>query len=202
MRIVLLTCVLGAVACGGADTPPATDPSSVSAASSATTTSAPANPSDPGPPPAPASPSGVSTADPQPADPGVAASQAPVGTTPNSATSSPQAGAAVMNDSGAHDQTKNADNTKINARDRHGALTPMSQGNSSDETKITAAIRRGLMGDKSLSFTAKNVKIITTGTKVTLRGPVKSDGEKAAIEAHAIQTPGVTDVDDQLEVKK
>ena len=30
------------------------------------------------------------------------------------------------------------------------------------------------MDDDSLSFTAKNVKIITVGGKVTLRGPVKS----------------------------
>jgi len=100
------------------------------------------------------------------------------------------------------DQTKNADNTKINDRDRHGAPTPMNQGNSSDEVKITAAIRKGVMGDKSLSFTAKNVKIITVGSKVTLRGPVNNDQEKAAIEARAKQTPGVTEVDNQIEVKK
>ena len=110
--------------------------------------------------------------------------------------------ATIASNPGTADRTKNADNTKINDRDRHNALTPMSQGNGGDEIKITAAIRRGLMGDKALSFTAKNVKIVTVGTKVTLRGPVKSDQEKAAIEAYAKQTAGVTDVDDQLEVKK
>jgi hyperosmotically inducible protein len=57
------------------------------------------------------------------------------------------------------------------------------------------------MSDKSLSFTAKNVKVITVGSKVTLRGPVKSDQEKAAIENAARQATGVTEVDDQLEVK-
>ena len=57
------------------------------------------------------------------------------------------------------------------------------------EIAITAAIReRG--GDKSLSFTAKNVKIITVGGKVTLRGPVKSDEEKSAIEAKAQGSAG------------
>jgi hyperosmotically inducible periplasmic protein len=111
-------------------------------------------------------------------------------------------GPLVVDDPGAHDQTKNADNTKINDRDRHGALTPMDQGNSADELKITATIRKGMMGDSSLSFTAKNVKIITVGTKVTLRGPVTTDQEKAAIEARAKQTAGVTEVDDQLEIKK
>ncbi len=97
----------------------------------------------------------------------------------------------------------NADNTKNNKRDAHGStLTPIDQGNSKSETDITASIRRGVVGEKSLSFTAKNVKIITTGTKVTLRGPVKSDSEKATIEKLAKNTAGVTDVDDQLEVKK
>jgi hyperosmotically inducible protein len=113
----------------------------------------------------------------------------------------PPADATVVDDPGSHDHTMSADNTKINDRDRHGTLTPMNQGNGKDEIKITAAIRRGLMGDKSLSFLAKNVKIITVGTKVTLRGPVKSDQEKATIESRAKQTPGVADVDDQLEVK-
>jgi hyperosmotically inducible protein len=121
---------------------------------------------------------------------------------PNANAPAPRAEAAVANDPGAADQTKNADNTKMNERDRHDALTPMNQGNGSDEIKISAAIRKGIVGDKSLSFMAKNVKVITQGTKVTLRGPVHSDQEKAAIEARARQTPGVTDVDDQIEVKK
>ena len=78
----------------------------------------------------------------------------------------------------------------------------MDQGGSQTERSITASIRKGVVADKSLSFTAKNVKIITTGSKVTLRGPVKSDQERSAIETRAKQTPGVTEVDNQLEVKK
>ncbi len=58
------------------------------------------------------------------------------------------------------------------------------------------------MGDSTLSFDAKNVKIITQGGKVTLRGPVKRDAEKSSIEAKAKAVSGVTSVDDQLEVKK
>jgi osmotically-inducible protein OsmY len=108
----------------------------------------------------------------------------------------------VVGNPGVADQTPNADNTKVNDRDRHGSLTPLDQGNSSSETQITASIRKSIVGNKSLSFTAKNVKIITTGTKVTLRGPVKSEQEKSTIEAAARQTTGVTMVDDQLEVKK
>jgi hypothetical protein len=114
----------------------------------------------------------------------------------------PAPGATVVTNPGVADQTKDATNTKINDRDRHGALTPMDQGGSAAERNITAAIRKGVVGDKSLSFTAKNVKIITTGTKVTLRGPVKTDEERSAIEIRARQTPGVTEVDNQLEVNK
>jgi osmotically-inducible protein OsmY len=78
----------------------------------------------------------------------------------------------------------------------------MDQGNSGTETKITAAVRQAMMSDKSLSFTAKNVKVITVGSRVTLRGPVKSEQERASIEALAKRTAGVSEVDNQLEVKK
>lgn len=95
-----------------------------------------------------------------------------------------------------------ADNTKVNERDRHETVTPTDQGNSRSETDITAAVRKGIMDDESLSFDAKNAKVVTTGTKVTLRGPVKTAEERATIEQIAKKTTGVTDVDDQLEVKK
>lgn len=97
---------------------------------------------------------------------------------------------------------KAVDNTKNNARDREGTLTPGDQGNTASETKITADIRKALMASNGLSFNAKNAKIITTGTKVTLRGVVKTDAEKAEIERVAKATYGVSDVDNQLEVKK
>ena len=48
---------------------------------------------------------------------------------------------------------------------------------------------------------AHNVKIITSGGVVTLRGPVNSPQEKAAIEAKAKQVAGVTRVDNLLEVE-
>lgn len=97
--------------------------------------------------------------------------------------------------------TPKADNTKQNVRDRHDTLTPTDQGNSKDETQITASIRKQIVGSK-MSFNAKNAKVITQGTKVTLRGPVKTDEEKAQLESLARATAGVTDVDNQLEVKK
>lgn len=95
------------------------------------------------------------------------------------------------------------DNTKKNQRDqKDGALTPMDQGNNQSDLDITTKIRKAVMGDDSLSFTAKNVKIITIKGKVTLRGPVNSAAERAAIDAAANRIAGAGKVDNQLEVKK
>ncbi len=46
-----------------------------------------------------------------------------------------------------------------------------------------------MVANDTLSMSAKNVKIITTGQVVALRGPVKSDKEKADIGAIALD-PG------------
>jgi len=95
------------------------------------------------------------------------------------------------------------DNTKVNERDRNStALTPMDQSNAKTDLKITQQIRQAVMADGTLSFSAKNVKIITQGGKVTLRGPVKSEQERSNIEAAARKVAGVAEVDNQLEVKK
>lgn len=116
----------------------------------------------------------------------------------------PRADAAVDTNRTATDDTRAApDNTKVNKRDTNdAALTPMDQSNEKTDLKITQLIRQAVMADGSLSFTAKNVKIITQGGKVTLRGPVKSDQERSNIEAAARKVAGVTQVDNQLEVKK
>ena len=95
------------------------------------------------------------------------------------------------------------DNTKVNERDRNtGTLTPGDQNNNENDLKITQQIRQAVMNDGSLSFTAKNVKIITQGGKVTLRGPVKTAEERSAIEAAARKVAGANQVDNQIEVKK
>jgi len=95
------------------------------------------------------------------------------------------------------------DNTKKNERDRDSAaLTPMDQNNNQTDLKITQQIRQAVMADSSLSFTAKNVKIITQNGRVTLRGPVKTADERSAIEAAARRVAGAIEVDNQIEVKK
>jgi osmotically-inducible protein OsmY len=99
---------------------------------------------------------------------------------------------------GQHD----ADNTERNVRDRDGkTLTPPDQGGSAADRELTAAIRKAIVDDDTLSTNAQNVKIITVGGVVTLRGPVKSAAEKTAVAAKAQRTAGVQRVDNQLEVE-
>ncbi len=102
------------------------------------------------------------------------------------------------------DNTTNtaADNTAKNERDRSGQTkTAGDQSNRPEDIEITAAIRRSVVGEKSLSMTAKNVKIITANGMVTLRGPVKSAQEKATIAKLAKSAAGKAEIDNQLEVK-
>ena len=102
----------------------------------------------------------------------------------------------------ADEKKVDADNTKKNERDRSAEQkTPTDQSNSPEDLKITQAIRQAVVKDSSLTMTAKNVKIITAGGTVTLRGPVKTAEEKTKIESLAKSAAGNTKVDNQLEVK-
>ena len=95
------------------------------------------------------------------------------------------------------------DNTKVNKRDRQsGAMTAGQQKENSSDRNTTRQIRQAVMKDKSLSMYAHNVKILTQNGVVTLRGPVRSDEEKQAIEAKAKQVAGDDKVTNQLEVKQ
>lgn len=96
----------------------------------------------------------------------------------------------------------NADNTKLNERDRSGTTAlPRDQSNSSEDIDITARIRKMLVADGNLSMDAKNVKIITRDGSVVLRGTVKDDTEKKAVQDHATHVQGVKNVDNELDVK-
>jgi hyperosmotically inducible periplasmic protein len=96
-----------------------------------------------------------------------------------------------------------ADDTGRNTRDSDGAtLTADKQSNSKSDVEITRQIRQAIVKDDSLSTSAHNVKIITNGGVVTLRGPVASVKEKTVVAAEAQKVNGVTKVDNQLEVAK
>jgi hypothetical protein len=96
-----------------------------------------------------------------------------------------------------------SDNTARNKRDRDDAtLAPTDQSNASGDVDLTAKIRRAVMDADGLSFTARNVKIITTEGQVTLRGPVKTAAEKSRIEEVARKAAGSARVISQLEIEK
>jgi osmotically-inducible protein OsmY len=83
------------------------------------------------------------------------------------------------------------DNTKVNKRDRDRSEPTADQqkGNVSDRD-LTKRIRQSIMADKSLSTYAHNVKVISQNGVVTLKGPVRSEDEKKAIESKAMEVVG------------
>jgi hyperosmotically inducible periplasmic protein len=93
------------------------------------------------------------------------------------------------------------DNTKVNTRDRaKGAVTADQQKENAADRDVTQKIRRALMDDKSLSSYAHNVKVITQGGQVTLKGPVRSNEEKQTVEAKAVAVAGAGHVTNQMSV--
>jgi hyperosmotically inducible periplasmic protein len=94
------------------------------------------------------------------------------------------------------------DNTGVNKADQNSSAPTADNGknNASDRT-LMKNIRRDILRDKSLSTDAHNIKVIASGGKVTLRGPVKSEDEKKAIEEHATKYAGPGNVTNELAVK-
>jgi hyperosmotically inducible periplasmic protein len=94
-----------------------------------------------------------------------------------------------------------SDNTKVNQRDRNSSEpTADQQKETSTDRQLTQQIRRAIVKDKSLSTDAHNVKIITQNGAVTLKGPVKSEDEKQAIESKATEIAGAGKVTSELQV--
>jgi hyperosmotically inducible periplasmic protein len=94
------------------------------------------------------------------------------------------------------------DNTKKNLpTNHHDANRADQQSNSSSDVELTRKIRRALTQDKSLSTYAHNVKIITRDGVVELKGPVRSQPEKDAVEAKATDIAGASKVKNELTVK-
>jgi hyperosmotically inducible protein len=94
-----------------------------------------------------------------------------------------------------------ADNTKVNKRDRNkGEVTAGQQSNSKADRELTRKIRQALVKDKDLSTYAHNIKVVTNNGAVTLKGPVRSEDEKKAVEAKAAEAAGGASITNQLEV--
>jgi hyperosmotically inducible protein len=111
-------------------------------------------------------------------------------------------GSLFAQQSGGQEGSTPADNTTVNQRDRNpDEPTADRQKNNPSDRDITQQVRQAIMKDKSLSTYAHNVKVITQNGQVTLKGPVRSDDEKRAIEAKATEIVGEDKVTSQLEVK-
>jgi osmotically-inducible protein OsmY len=94
-----------------------------------------------------------------------------------------------------------ADNTKVNTRDRsEGAVTADQQKDNATDRTLTQKVRQSLIRDKSLSTYAHNVKIVSQGGEVTLKGPVRSDEEKQIVEAKAAEVAGTGHVRNELTI--
>ncbi len=97
---------------------------------------------------------------------------------------------------------KQADNTKVNKRDRSKREpTADQQKENRPDREIAAEIRRNVVADKSLSIYAHNVKIIVQHGMVTLKGPVHTEEEKKTIVDIATKVAGDGKVKDEISVK-
>ena len=94
-----------------------------------------------------------------------------------------------------------ADNTAVNKRDRQKEEpTADQQKENATDRDLAKNVRRALVKDKSLSTYAHNVKVVSDHGTVTLKGPVRSDDEKRAVEAKAAEVAGSNNVKSELSV--
>jgi len=102
----------------------------------------------------------------------------------------------------AQDAQTQPDNTKVNKQDREKSQPTADQAkNNVNDREIMQKIRQAVMDDKTLSTYAHNVKIISKNGKVTLKGPVRSEEEKATVNKLATSVAGEGNVTDQITVK-
>lgn len=76
------------------------------------------------------------------------------------------------------------------------------QANAKNDRLTTASVRKAIIADKKLSTYAHNVKIITRGGHVTLKGPVKSEEEKQQVLGDAANAVSSEDISNELTVKE
>jgi hyperosmotically inducible protein len=99
------------------------------------------------------------------------------------------------------DKQTPSDNTKVNKQDRApDAVTADQQKENSSDRDITQKIRRALVEDKTLSTYAHNVKVVAQDGRVTLKGPVRTEEEKKAVEAKATEVAGAGRITNQLTI--
>jgi hypothetical protein len=86
--------------------------------------------------------------------------------------------------------------------ERSGEATADQQGNNPADRRVAQLIRQALVADKTLSIFAQNVKVISRGGVVTLKGFVKSGSEKDAVEEKARAIAGAEQVRSELSTER
>jgi|SRR5580698_2888317 hyperosmotically inducible protein len=100
-------------------------------------------------------------------------------------------------------QTGTAQSAPDNSnQNKNHANTADSQTNAQSDRQTTQAIRKAIMADKSLSTYAHNVKIITAGGAVTLKGPVQTEDEKQKVASEAANVVSPDKITNELTVKQ
>jgi len=79
-------------------------------------------------------------------------------------------------------------------------VTADQQKNNLNDRQLTQQIRKAVVGDKTLSTYAHNVKIVAQNGAVTLKGPVRSEDEKKQVVSKAEDIAGAGKVNDELSV--
>jgi osmotically-inducible protein OsmY len=92
------------------------------------------------------------------------------------------------------------DNSKTNQQDR-GSSTADRQAENQGDRDLARKIRKSIMDDKNLSTYAHDVKVIACSGTVTIKGPVRTDDEKSAIGAKAVEIAGAANVKSEITVK-
>ena len=96
---------------------------------------------------------------------------------------------------------QNLDNAWLDRADGGNQATADQQEKDRSDRNLTDQIRKAIIADKSLSTDAHNVKVITRDGQVTLKGWVRSENEKRAIEVKAVEVAGQDRVINDLVIK-
>lgn len=113
----------------------------------------------------------------------------------------PVLAAALLSSGAGLTWAQNADNTRVNERDRlPGEVTADEQSQSSGDLELTRKIRRAILDNTNLSSYAHNVKVIVSNGMVILKGPVDTIEEKATVEGIAAGIAGEANVQSQIDI--
>jgi len=99
------------------------------------------------------------------------------------------------------EKVADADKTAVRENKEPGALTAQDQSNAPGDIDATTMIRRKIVSHDDLSFSAKNIRVITVDGKVTLAGQVASEQEIETIMKIAREETGESTITNRLSVK-